>query len=134
MNIDPIFPFQKVGYDVASRAMTSDQRRYRTSGPRLFALVFFGTAISSLWAAGKTNGLQVFLGVEAIFIAMALAAWSYTEVHFEGDQIVRTIFFFFTTKRPISKITQMRFDADEDTFGGRTAYVTIEFRNAKRFT
>ena len=28
----------------------------------------------------------------------------------------------------------MRFDADEDTFGGRTAYVTIEFRDAKRFT
>ena len=114
--------------------MTSDQRRYRTSGLRLFILLFFGTIISLSLATGKSSEIKVFFGVEAIFIAMAFAAWSYTEVHFEGDQIVRTIFFFFTTKRPISKITQMHFDADEDTFGGRTAYVTIEFSDAKRFT
>jgi hypothetical protein len=69
-------------------------KRYRTSGLRLFALVLFGTIISSLWATAKTNGLQVFLHVEAIFVALALAAWSYTEIHFEGNDIVRTIFFF----------------------------------------
>jgi hypothetical protein len=108
-------------------------KRHRTSGLRLFILILFGTIISLSLATGKSSGIKVFFGVEAIFIAMALAAWSYTKSILK-DPIVRTIFFFFTTKRPISKITQMHFDADEDTFGGRMAYVTIEFSDAKRFT
>jgi len=107
-------------------------KRHRTSGLRLFVLVLFGTIISSLWATGKTNGLQVFLGVEAIFVALALAAWSYTAIHFEGNDIVRTIFFFFNTKRPIFTITRIRFGADVDTFGGRTTYATIQFNDAKQ--
>jgi hypothetical protein len=108
-------------------------KRYRTSGLRLFALVLIATVVSALWALEKAGSIEVFIGVEAFFIAMALTAWSFTAVHFEGDNIVRTIFFVFTTKRPISSIRRVRFATDEDTFGGRTAYTTVEFTDGRRF-
>ena len=94
---------------------------------------FFGTIISICLAVGKTNIVQVFIGIEAIFLVMTFAAWAYTEVRFEGDSIIRTVFFLFSSKRPISSIKHARFGADTDNFGGRTTYTAIEFNSAKPF-
>jgi hypothetical protein len=107
-------------------------KRYRTSGLRLSILVLLSILISALWATGSAN-FNVFLVVEAIFIAMAISAWSYTEVHFEKDEIVRTILFLFSTRSRISSVKRVRFRTDVDAFGGRTAYATIEFNDATRF-
>jgi hypothetical protein len=106
---------------------------YRTSGLRLFILLLFGTVISILLAIGKTNAARVFLGVDTIFLVMALAAWAYTEIRFEGDNIVRTAFFMFRRKQPISSIKRLSFGTDTDSFGGQTTYATIEFNRARPF-
>ena len=108
-------------------------KKYRTSGLRLSILLFFGTIISIFFAIGKTNTVQVFMGIEAIFLVMAFAAWAFTEIRFEGDSIIRTVFFLFMSKRPISSIEHVRFGVDTDNFGGRTTYATIEFNSPKPF-
>ena len=108
-------------------------KQYRTSGARLVILVVFGTIVALIMAFGKARTLEVFFGIEAVFLLMAFAAWAYTAIRFEGEDIVSTMFLVRSTKRPISTIKRIRFDIDEDNFGGRTTYAIIEFRDAKPF-
>jgi hypothetical protein len=64
----------------------------RTSGIRIFILLIFGTIIATFIAFSKTNTSSVFLGVEAVFMLMAFAAWAYVGIGFDGNDIVRTFF------------------------------------------
>ena len=96
-------------------------------------LVFFGTIVAIIMALGRANPLNVFLGIEAVFVVLALIAWLYVDIHFEGSDIIRRVFFIQETRHPISAIRKIRFDAEEDSFGGRTLYVTIELIDTKPF-
>ncbi len=108
-------------------------KTYRTSKHKLAVLIFFGTVVALIMAVGKANALEVFLGIELIFLLMAFLAWSYTGIRFEDEDIIRSIFFLSNIRRPISAIKRMRFESDEDSFGGMTKYTIIEFRDGSRF-
>src|SRR5258708_36412339 len=108
-------------------------KRYRTSGIRIFILLIVATIIAAALAFSKANTLHVLFGIEAIFLLLAFAAWAYVEIHFDGSDIVRTSFFVISSRHQISAIKRVRFGSDQDSFGGRTTYATIEFTDAKPF-
>jgi len=107
-------------------------KTYRTSGPRIITLLIFGTIISLFLALGKSN-LKVFVGVEAIFVLMAFAAWAYKGIRFDDGSVVLTTLFFTKKIQPILSIKRVSFASDEDSFGGRTSYAKLEFEDGDNF-
>ena len=91
-----------------------------------------GAIVGLMYSIGSPRPLAVFVTVEGFFTFISCLSWASTQLHFEDDKIVRQSFFLFETKHLIRDIKKVRFDRNEDSFGGIMPTVTIEFNNAKR--
>ena len=89
--------------------------------------------IAFVAAIGKSKPIIVFIGVLAIFLVAAFITWATSEIIFEDDKIIRRIFFIYDRKYPLSAVMKVRLNDDEDSFGGRSRYVAIEFDNERTF-
>jgi len=106
---------------------------YRTSLSRIVSIVLIGVVIAFGVAIANPRPTGLFVGIAGAFLLIGVTAWGYTAVRFEGDNIVRIVFFFFRSRRALSSVRKVRFDTNVDSFGGRTSYMTIEFRNGGPF-
>jgi hypothetical protein len=105
---------------------------YRMSPAFLFTGIVGGAIVGAMYTIGRPHPLAVFVTVEGLFTFFTGLSWASTGVFFDGDKIVRRAFFLSDTAYPIRDIKRVRFDRNEDSFGGIMPTVTIEVSNAKR--
>src|SRR6266478_4121451 len=106
---------------------------YRMSVTFVLSGLLVGAVIAILYSIAKPRPFVTFMTVEGFFALLALLSWASVGIFFEGENIVRRSFFVFDTRYPISHIRRVRFDSNEDSFGATNPFVTIEFKNGKRF-
>ena len=99
----------------------------------IFSGLIIGAIVALLFTIGRPHPLGTFAVVEGFFAFFALLSWASTGIFFDGDKIVRRAFFFADSAYPIRDIKKVRFDRNEDSFGGIMPTVTVEFNNGKRF-
>jgi hypothetical protein len=95
--------------------------------------VIGGALVGLIYAIGRSNPVAVFITVEGLITFFSLLSWASNGILFDGDKIVRRAFFLVDTVHPIRDIRKVRFDRNEDSFGGIMPTVTIDFNDGKRF-
>jgi hypothetical protein len=109
------------------------KKHFRMSLSLPIAITIVGVVAAFLEAVTHSNPMYVFFVIGGAFLVVAFLLWATSEIRFEGNNIIRRILFVYDRTYPITAIKKVRFSTDEDNFGGRNAYASIEFNNGRTF-